>query len=110
MTTEDRLSSTFTALADATRRDILHRLRDAPMTVSELAANYPMSRPAVSQHLTVLERAGLVQRNRRAQWIECSVAHDSLDEVATWIEQQRTAWTKRIDQLEHYLSKENPHE
>lgn len=110
MTTEDRLSSAFAALADSTRRNILHRLRNGSMTVSELAAHYPINRPAVSQHLAVLERAGLVERNRRAQWSECSVARDSLDEVAAWIEQQRTAWNERIDRLEDYLAKEQSHE
>lgn len=110
MTTEDYLSSTFAALADPTRRDILHRLRMGPLTVSELATHYPISRPAVSQHLAVLERAGLVERNRRAQWSECSLAQDSLDAAASWIEQQRTAWNERFDRLEEYLAKEKPHE
>lgn len=110
MTTEDRLSSTFAALADPKRRDILHRLRSGPLTVTELASHYPISRPAVSQHLAVLQRAGLVERNRRAQWSECSVAQDSLDEVAAWIEEQRTAWDERFDQLEEYLAKEQSDE
>lgn len=110
MKTEDRLSFTFAALADPTRRDIVHRLRHGAMTVSKLAAHYPISRPAVSQHLAVLERAGLVERNRRAQWSECSIAQDSLDEVAAWVEQQRTAWNERLDRLEKHLAKENLHE
>jgi len=108
MATEDRLSSSFAALADPTRRDILLRLRNGPLTVSELATYYAMSRPAVSQHLAVLEKAGLVERNRRAQWNECFLAQDSLNEIAAWIEQQRTAWNERFDRLEDYLAKEKP--
>lgn len=110
MTTEDRLSSVFAALADPTRRDILQRLRHGAVTVSELATHYPISRPAISQHLAVLERAGLVKRNRRAQWSECSISQDSLDEVAAWIEKQRMAWNERFDRLEEYLAKENSNE
>lgn len=110
MTIDDRLSSAFAALADATRRDILYRLRESPLTVSDLAAYYPISRPAVSQHLAVLEKAGLIERNRRAQWSECSLAVDSLDEAAAWIEQQRTAWNERFDRLEDYLVKEHSDE
>lgn len=93
----------FGALADPTRRDILTRLRKGPLTVSDLAAGYSMSRPAVSQHLTVLEKAGLVQRGRRAQWIDCSLDADSLDEAAAWIEQQRSEWNERFDRLEAHL-------
>jgi DNA-binding transcriptional ArsR family regulator len=89
MAARDRLSVAFAALADPTRRDILMRLRNGPLTVSDLAAHYPISRPAVSQHLTVLEKAGLVARGRRAQWNDCSLATASLDEAAAWIEQQR---------------------
>ncbi|GAA2029949.1 metalloregulator ArsR/SmtB family transcription factor [Yaniella flava] len=110
MTTQDRLSSAFAALADPTRRDILYRLRGGPLTVSELATHYPMSRPAISQHLAVLEKAGLVERNRRAQWSECSLAPNSLAEVAAWVEQQHTAWNERFDRLEEYLTKEKPDE
>ena len=108
MEIEDRLSSSFAALADPTRRDILLRLRNGPLTVSTLASYYPMSRPAVSQHVAVLEKAGLVERNRRAQWTECSLAQDSLNEAAAWIKQQRTAWNERFDRLEDYLTKEKP--
>lgn len=103
MAVRDRLSVAFGALADPTRRDILTRLRKGPLTVSDLAAGYPISRPAVSQHLTVLEKAGLVQRGRRAQWIECSLDADSLDEAAAWIEQQRSEWNERFDLLEEHL-------
>src|SRR5699024_11400220 len=98
----------FPAVAAPTRRGILLPFRNAPLTVSELATYSPMSRPAVSQHLAVLEKAGLVERNRRAQWNECSLAQDSFNEIAAWIEQQRTAWNERFDRLEDYLAKEKP--
>ena len=104
MTARDQLSVAFAALADPTRRDILMRLRSGPLTVSDLAARYPMSRPAVSQHLTVLEKAGLVARDRRGQWNDCSLAIASLDEAAAWIEQQRADWTERFDLLDEHLS------
>src|SRR5699024_4754288 len=106
MATEDRLSSSFAALADPTRRDILLRLRNGPLTVSELATYYLMSRPAVSQHLAVLEKAGLVERNRRAQWNECTPSQDSFNETAAWIEPQRTAGNERFDRLEDYRAKD----
>ncbi|HEX4219473.1 MAG TPA: metalloregulator ArsR/SmtB family transcription factor [Acidimicrobiales bacterium] len=96
MAARDRLSAAFAALADPTRRDMLMRLRSGPLTVGDLAVHYPMSRPAVSQHLTVLEKAGLVARDRRAQWNDCSIATAGLDEAAAWIEQQRTGWTERF--------------
>lgn len=104
MPAQDRLSVAFAALADPTRRDILSRLRRGPSTVSDLAEHYPISRPAVSQHLSVLEKAGLVARDRRAQWSDCSLAAASLDEVAAWIEQQRADWTERFDLLDEHLA------
>ena len=103
MVARDQLSVAFAALADPTRRDILVRLRTGPLTVGDLAAHYPMTRPAVSQHLTVLERAGLVARDRRAQWNDCSLATASLDEAAAWIERQRADWTERFDLLDEHL-------
>ncbi|OAV62480.1 ArsR/SmtB family transcription factor [Enteractinococcus helveticum] len=106
MTVEGRLNSAFAALADPTRRDILQRLQNGPMTVGQLAEHYPMSRPAISQHLGVLEKAGLIQRRRRAQWIECVLVDDALDEVTSWVEQQRAEWADRFDHLEDYLTKE----
>ena len=106
MVERDRLTVAFAALADPTRRDILTRLRGGPLTVGDLAGNYPMSRPAISQHLAVLERAGLVTRDRRAQWNDCSLVTTSLDEAAVWIEQQRADWTDRFDLLdEHFRSR-----
>ncbi|MCH8561821.1 metalloregulator ArsR/SmtB family transcription factor [Nesterenkonia sp. LB17] len=98
------MSVTFSALADPTRRDILDRLRRRPLTVSELAKHYPMSRAGVSQHLSVLERAELVSRNRRGQWIDCSITPASLDEASQWIENQRRQWNERLDHLEEYLN------
>lgn len=103
MVARDRLSVVFAALADPTRRDIVTRLHSGPQTVGDLAARYPMSRPAVSQHLAVLEHAGLVARDRRAQWRDCSLATASLDEAATWIERQRADWTERFDLLDEHL-------
>ena len=109
MVARDQLSVAFAALADPTRRDILTRLRTGPLTVSDLAAHYPMSRPAVSQHLTVLEKAGLVARDRRGQWNDCSLAPASLDEAAAWIARQRAEWTERFDLLdEHFTARRDP--
>lgn len=99
----DSLSMAFSALADPTRRDILARLGSAPITVGELAANYAMTRPAISQHLTVLEDAGLIVRERRAQWRECRVRESGLDEVSGWIAKQRAEWTERFDFLEQRI-------
>lgn len=99
----------FAALADPTRRDILTRLRSGPLTVGDLAVHYPISRPAVSQHLTVLEKAGLVARGRRAQWNDCSLATASLDEAAAWIEHQRADWIERFDLLDEHLKRRREH-
>jgi DNA-binding transcriptional ArsR family regulator len=99
----DQLSLTFGALADPTRRDILTRLGNGPKTVSDLAAHYPMSRPAISQHLRVLESAGLIAREQRAQWRECRVHDGGLDDVSTWIEKHRTDWSERFDALEERI-------
>jgi DNA-binding transcriptional ArsR family regulator len=103
MSVRDPLSVAFAALADPTRRDILERLRRGPQTAGDLAARYPISRPAVSQHLAVLEKAGLVSRDRRAQWNDCSLTSQSLDAVSAWIEQQRADWNERFDLLEAHL-------
>lgn len=103
MSASDPLSAAFAALADPTRRDILARLRTGPLTVSDLASCYPISRPAVSQHLGVLEKAGLVARDRRAQWRECRLETESLDAAADWIAQQRADWTERFDILDAHL-------
>ena len=103
MPARDQLSVAFAALADPTRRDILERLRRGPQTAGDLAARYPISRPAVSQHLAVLEKAGFVARDRRAQWNDCSLTNQSLDAVSAWIEQQRADWNEQFDLLEAHL-------
>jgi DNA-binding transcriptional ArsR family regulator len=99
----DRLSSTFSALADPTRRAILARLASSECSVSELAEPFDMSLPAVSKHLRVLERAGLVTRRRDAQWRHCSIEAGPLKEVADWTERYRRIWEGRLDRLEEYL-------
>ena len=100
---DDPLSRVFSALADPTRRDILTRLADGPRTVGELAGHYPISRPAVSQHLAVLEAAGLLTRTVDAQWRLCAVREEGLDDASQWIAQQRADWTARFDTLEEHL-------
>lgn len=100
----DELSRVFGALADPTRRDILSRLHAGAMTVGDLAAPYAMSRPAISQHLRVLEDAGLVARTVNAQWRECSIRETGLDEVSDWIAKHRQEWTERFDLLEERIA------
>ncbi len=99
----DDLSLVFHALADPTRRAILSRLRDGTTTVGELARPFDMSRPAVSQHLGVLERAGLIERTAEAQWRRVTLRTQPLDEVSAWIDRHRAEWTERFDLLEERL-------
>jgi len=99
----DRLSLTFSALADPTRRAILARLSSGPASVNELAAPFSMSLPAVSKHLKVLERAQLIKRGREAQWRPCELKAAPLKEADAWIEQYRTMWEERFDRLDAYL-------
>jgi DNA-binding transcriptional ArsR family regulator len=99
----DRLDATFAALADPTRRAILARLALGETTVSELAKPFKMSGPAVSKHLKVLERAGLIERGRDAQRRPCRLAPDALKSVDTWLETYRRLWDERLDRLEVYL-------
>jgi DNA-binding transcriptional ArsR family regulator len=99
----DPLSVTFAALADPTRRAILARLTEGPATVGELAAPFAMSGPAVSKHLRVLERAGLITRGRQAQWRPCRLDATPLAEVATWAEGYRRFWDASYDRLDTYL-------
>lgn len=94
----------FAALADRTRRAILARLSRGPATVGEIAAPFRMSAPAISQHLKVLERAGLVTRTARAQWRTLSLRTEPLDEAAAWVERQRAEWDLRLDALEEHLA------
>ncbi|MDY7232789.1 ArsR/SmtB family transcription factor [Hyalangium rubrum] len=99
----DALSRTFSALADPTRRAILARLSQGEAAVTELAAPFDMSLPAVTKHLKVLERAGLITRGREAQWRPCALAATPLREVSEWVEQYREHWEQRLDRLESYL-------
>ena len=101
--TPDHLSTTFSALADPTRRAILARLTTGAATVKELSAPFAMSGPAVSKHLRVLERAGLIARGREAQWRPCRLEAARLKEVADWTERFRAIWEQRFDRLETYL-------
>ena len=99
----DQLSSTYAALADPTRRAILARLSSGQASVTELAGPFAMSLPAVSKHLKVLERAGLIVRSRDAQWRPCRIHAQPLQEVATWVEHYRAIWEQRFDRLDAYL-------
>src|SRR5262244_1591841 len=96
----DHLSATFAALADPTRRAILARLASGERSVSELAEPFDMSMPAVSKHLRVLERAGLIVRRRDAQWRPCRIQAAPLKEVAEWTERYRRIWEERLDRLD----------
>jgi DNA-binding transcriptional ArsR family regulator len=99
----DRLSNTFAALADPTRRAILARLVSGQASVTELAAPFQMSMPAVSKHLKVLERAGLIARGREAQWRPCRLEGEPLRDVADWMERYRRFWDESFDRLDDYL-------
>ena len=99
----DHLSTTFAALADPTRRAILARLASGECSVTELAAPFDMSMPAVSKHLRVLERAGLIARGREAQFRPCRIEASPLKDVAEWAERYRHIWELRLDRLDAYL-------
>lgn len=99
----DKLSATFAALADPTRRRILSRLSKGESSVTDLAKPFKMSLPAVTKHLKVLERAGLITRSREAQWRPCRLHVKPLKEAAGWIEQYRKFWEEGLDRLEEYL-------
>jgi DNA-binding transcriptional ArsR family regulator len=101
--TADQLSTTFAALADPTRRAILARLATGDCSVTELAEPFDMSLPAVSKHLRVLERAGLIARGREAQWRPCRLEARRLKEVAEWADRYCTIWEQRFDRLDAYL-------
>jgi DNA-binding transcriptional ArsR family regulator len=101
--TVDQLSSTFAALADPTRRAILARLASGECSVTELAEPFDMSMPAVSKHLRVLERAGLIARGREAQWRPCRLEAGPLKHVAEWTERYRHMWEARLDRLDTYV-------
>ena len=101
---DDRLSATFAALANSTRRAILARLTTGAASVNELAEPFDMQLPAVSKHLKVLERAGLITRGRHAQYRPCALDAAPLAEVADWTEQYRPIWEARFDRLDDYLT------
>ena len=103
MTMTDHLSSTFAALADPTRRAILARLALGETSVTELAEPFDMSLPAVSKHLKVLERAGLIRRGREAQWRPCRIEATALKQVDDWLERYRRFWEESFDRLDDYL-------
>lgn len=109
--TLDPLSSTFAALADPTRRAILARLSEGEISVTELARPFNMSLPAVSKHLRVLERSGLITRSRTAQWRPCRLKATRMKEAVDWLEHYRKFWEASLDRLDDYLKemqKENP--
>ena len=99
----DQLSVTFAALADPTRRAILARLAQGEATVTELAAPFDMSLPGISKHLKVLQRAGLVEQGRHAQWRPCRLAPEPLRSVADWVGQYRSHWEQSFERLDAYL-------
>jgi DNA-binding transcriptional ArsR family regulator len=101
----DRLSGTFQALADPTRRAILARLALGEASAGDLAKPFAISQPAISKHLKVLERAGLISRSREAQYRPCRLEPQALKRVDEWLEEYRRLWEARLDRLETYLSK-----
>lgn len=100
----DPLSTTFAALADPTRRGILQRLTQGECSVTELAQPYDMTMPAITRHLKVLERAGLVERSRRAQWRPCRLKAESLKPALDYMEQYKRHWDDRLDRLDEFLN------
>lgn len=100
----DPLSRIFFALADPTRRAMLEALTNGSATVGELAEPFSMSRPAISQHLGVLEQAGLIERTRQGQWRSCALRPEGLDDAETWVSQHRAAWQSRFDRLDETLA------
>ena len=104
----DRLSETFAALASSTRRAILARLAEGSATVNELAEPFDLTLPAISKHIKVLERAGLVRRGQRAQYRPCALDGTAIEEVSTWAEQYRPVWEARFDRMDDYLAQLAP--
>jgi DNA-binding transcriptional ArsR family regulator len=100
---QDHLTQTFSALADPTRRAILARLINGEASVTELSKPFDMSMPAISKHLKVLERAGLIARSREAQWRPCRLEAKPLKQVSDWVEEYRQIWEQRLDRLDAYL-------
>ena len=104
----DRLDETFAALANSTRRAILTRLAEGEATVNELAEPFELTLPAISKHIKVLERAGLVVRGQYAQYRPCALDAAPLKEVSTWAEQYRPVWKRRFDRMDDYLRQLRP--
>ena len=104
---DDKLSQTFAALANSTRRGILARLAEGEATVNELAEPFNMSLPAISQHIKVLERAGLIRRGQKAQYRPCTIDSTPLEEISTWTEQYRHIWEARFDRMDDYINQLN---
>src|SRR5271154_5832926 len=102
-TSSQHLDATFSALADPTRRAILARLASGETSVSELAEPFAMSMPAISKHLKVLQRAGLIERSREAQWRPCRLAPAPLKDASEWLDRYRRFWEESFDRLEDYL-------
>lgn len=105
---DDRLTETFGALANSTRRAILARLAKGEATVNELAEPFAMTLPAISKHIKVLERAGLVTRGQHAQYRPCALDATRLKEVSTWAERYRPVWEARFDRMDDYLGRLQP--
>ncbi len=103
----DRLSQTFAALASVTRRAILARLAQGEATVNELAEPFDMTLPAISKHIKVLERAGLIIRGQKAQYRPCTINFTPLQELSTWTEQYRHIWEARFDNMDTYINQLN---
>ena len=104
---EDKLSQTFAALANTTRRAILARLAEGEATVNELAEPFNMSLPAISQHIKVLERAGLITQGQKAQYRPCYIDVTPLQEVSNWTDQYRHIWEERFNQMDDYINQLN---
>ncbi|NCF65952.1 MAG: metalloregulator ArsR/SmtB family transcription factor [Chloroflexi bacterium] len=104
---EDRLSQTFAALANTTRRAILARLAEGEATVNELAEPFDMSLPAISKHIRVLERAGLITQGQKAQYRPCNIDVTPLKEISKWTEQYRHIWEERFDRIDDYIDQLN---
>ena len=107
---DDLLDQTFAALANSTRRAILARLAKGEATVNELAEPFNMSLPAISKHIKVLERAGLIVQGQKAQYRPCTLDATPLQEISKWTEQYRHIWEERFDQLDDYINQLNPKE
>jgi DNA-binding transcriptional ArsR family regulator len=103
-TDDDRLNETFGALANSTRRAILARLAGGSATVNEIAEPFEMTLPAISKHIKVLERAGLVRQGRRAQCRPCTLEATALQDVSTWAEQYRPIWEDRFERMDNYVT------